>query len=91
MPNSTYKSRLLFHSSIKSIAEREAFGLMFFFDKIEIHGQPGYCINMGIGGQLQPRRGNNLFISRSALQMDLVLTILYWRGIMVHWSEEKPR
>nr|VFK44751.1 MAG: hypothetical protein BECKSD772F_GA0070984_11944 [Candidatus Kentron sp. SD]VFK49601.1 MAG: hypothetical protein BECKSD772E_GA0070983_11984 [Candidatus Kentron sp. SD] len=33
----------------------------------------------------------NLFISRSALQMDLVLTVFYYCGIMVHWSEAKPR
>nr|VFK40639.1 MAG: hypothetical protein BECKSD772F_GA0070984_10654 [Candidatus Kentron sp. SD]VFK45784.1 MAG: hypothetical protein BECKSD772E_GA0070983_10605 [Candidatus Kentron sp. SD] len=33
----------------------------------------------------------NLFISRSALQMDLVLTPFYSRGMMVHWSEAKTR
>nr|VFK79034.1 MAG: hypothetical protein BECKSD772D_GA0070982_103316 [Candidatus Kentron sp. SD] len=32
-----------------------------------------------------------LFISRSALQMDLVLTVLYYRKIMLHWSEAWPR
>ena len=33
---------------------------------------------------------DNLFISRSASQVDQVLTALYWRGIMVHWSIEAP-
>ena len=32
-----------------------------------------------------------LFIFRSALQMDLVLTVLYSRGIMARWSETKLR
>nr|VFK08448.1 MAG: hypothetical protein BECKLPF1236A_GA0070988_1001722 [Candidatus Kentron sp. LPFa] len=32
-----------------------------------------------------------LFIFRSALQMDQVLTALYQRKIMLHWSEAQPR
>nr|VFJ91255.1 MAG: hypothetical protein BECKLFY1418A_GA0070994_10152 [Candidatus Kentron sp. LFY] len=37
------------------------------------------------------QRCADLFISRSALQMNQVLTVLYYHRIMVHWSEAKPR